>query len=98
MIITGKLLIKPIYADDISYITSSKEETVEIIQTELPKMLKDGNLELNNTKTVLYEIPKPLIIINKNDIPMWSDLDWLINQNRRIKHQFGITASYWDFT
>ena len=52
------LLIKPKYADDITYVTND-ENTYQQIQQETPSLLAAGALKINHSKTELYEIPKP---------------------------------------
>ena len=87
--ITNSLLLKPKYADDISYITTSTE-TYQKIQSDLPIILQEHNLKINHTKTELYEVPKPKpptpppptmaeLMAHKHDKPLWSELDWLVN-------------------
>ena len=51
-------LVKPKYADDITYVTNDKR-TFEQLQQETPSLLVAGHLKINHTKTELYEIPKP---------------------------------------
>ena len=89
------LTLTPKYADDITYLTIS-EETHEKTLQELPKLLKQDNLEINSTKTELYKIPKPKLptpplptmdelLQHKDDKILWSELDWLSNYNPTIK-------------
>ena len=86
------ILIKPKYADDITYITN--DETIyKHIQLETPALLKEGGLKVNLSKTELYEIPKPPppppppvpideLLAHKDDKVCWSALDWLVNYKK----------------
>ena len=89
------LLIKPKYADDITYVTKNKD-TSERIKNIIPKILETHNLKINETKTEEFAIPKPppppppapafeTLLKHKNDKNLWSDLDWLINYKPIIK-------------
>ena len=53
----NELSITPKYADDTTYITTSQETHTRTKQ-ELPELLKQNNLETNETKTETYQIPK----------------------------------------
>ena len=85
----NNFLIKPKYADDTTYLTTS-EETHQRTQLKLPTILKENNLVINESKTELYKIPKPPppepppptieeLLLHKNDKPLWSQLDWVTN-------------------
>ena len=50
--------IAPKYADDITFVTTSKEITNKIKET-IPPQLKKYNLMVNKTKTEQYQIPRP---------------------------------------
>ena len=71
------------------HVTTSKDTHMKT-QIDMPKLLLENNLEINKTKTELYEIPKPKppppptttieeLLKHKDDKPLWSELDWLIN-------------------
>ena len=85
----SKYLIKPKYADDITYITNDKE-TYNKLNNEVPSLLQRNDLKLNTSKTERYTIPKPPpptpppptfeeITNHKDDKPCWSELDWLVH-------------------
>ena len=87
--ISSSILIKPKYADDITYATTSKTISKYIKRTT-PISLKKSELMINHSKTEEYVIPKPppppppppdfkTLLQHKNDKPLWSALDWLIN-------------------
>ena len=62
--------IKPKYADDIKYASTSKAEINEL-KIKLPQILNEYDLTANNAKTEKYEIPKPpppkpLVVIGWN--------------------------------
>ena len=50
--------IAPKYADDITFVTTSKEMINKIKET-IPPQLKKYNLMVNETKTEQYQIPRP---------------------------------------
>ena len=75
------LLIKPKYADDITYLTRDKQVHQQL-QQQTPILLEKGDLRVNRTKTELFEIPKPPppppppptmeeLIQHKNDKVCW---------------------------
>ena len=73
------------YNDDVTYATKRKS-TSESMKCEIPKLVKTHNLEINETKTEEYIIPKPpptptmdTLLAHKNDKILWSELDWLVN-------------------
>ena len=83
------LLIKPKYADDVTYVTDD-ENTYQPIQQEAPSLLVAGDLKVHHSKTELYEIPKPPpppppppsfeeLLAHKDDKIYMSALDWLVN-------------------
>ena len=83
------LLVKPKYADDITYATKHTE-TTESIKKVVPEILQTHNLMINHTKTEEFVIPKPpppspppptldTLLAHKNDKILWSELDWLVN-------------------
>ena len=85
----NKLLIAPKYADDITYV-SSKSNIIDEIQIQIPKKLRKFNLTINESKTEIYQVPKPTplqppkltfeeLLMHKDGKPRWSELDWLIN-------------------
>ena len=74
--------IAPKYADDITFVTTSKEMINKIKET-IPLQLKKYNLIVNETKTEQYQIPRPhpdpipldlTSALDQNDI-RWSALD-----------------------
>ena len=81
------LILNPKYSDDITYAATEKEN-IEYIKTEIPNILKQNNLKVNQSKTEEYTIPKPpppppsmeTIIKHKEDRPLWSELDWVVNK------------------
>ena len=73
----------PKYADDITYVTTSLEK-LEEIEKDTPPKLKSYNLQVNQSKTEKYQIPRPIqeqylpeLDINTN--VLWSELDWIAN-------------------
>ena len=87
----NKLLIAPKYADDITY-ASNNQKVINNIKDKIPNKLKTFNLTINETKTEMYQIPKPrpppppppslkTLLLHKDDKPRWSELDWLVNKN-----------------
>ena len=75
----------PKYADYITYVTSSLEKLEEIWKDTPPK-LKSYNLQVNQSKTEKYQIPRPIpeqylpeLDINTNQNVLWSELDWIAN-------------------
>ena len=75
----------PKYADDITYVTISLEKIVEIGRDTPPKLIF-YNLQVNQSKTEKYEIPRyipeqylPELDINTNQNVLWSELDWIAN-------------------
>ena len=50
--------IKPKYADDLTFIGTSKIE-IDEIEVKKPVQLRKYNLEINTSKTERYEIPRP---------------------------------------
>ena len=78
--------IAPKYADDITFVTTSKEMINKIKET-IPPQLKKYNLMVNETKTEQYQIPRPHpdplpldlnSFLDQNNI-RWSALDWITN-------------------
>lgn len=72
-----------------TYLTNDKD-AMNQIKENIPKLLKKLNLQVNESKTEHYEIPKPPplkpppptmkeLLKHKNDKPLWSALDWLTN-------------------
>ena len=83
------LLIKPKYADDITY-ASTNQQIINQLEEKIPKLLKEYNLQINTDKTEKFTIPKPpappppppsmeTLLKHKNDKFCWSELDWLVN-------------------
>ena len=83
------LLIKPKYADDITY-ASTNQQTISQLEENIPKLLKEYKLQINTDKTEKFTIPKPppppppppsmeTLLKHKNDKFCWSELDWLVN-------------------
>ena len=73
------------YADDITYVTTSLEK-IEEIERDTPPKLKSYNLQVNQSKTAKYKIPRPIpeqylpeFDINTNQNVLWSELDWIAN-------------------
>ena len=71
----------PKYADDITYVTTSLEK-LEEIEKDTPLKLKSYNLQVNQSKTEKYQIPRPIpeqylpeLDINTNKNVLWSELD-----------------------
>ena len=52
------LLIKPKYADDITY-ASTNQQIISQLEENIPKLLKEYNLQINTDKTEKFTIPKP---------------------------------------
>ena len=87
--------IQPKYADDMTYASTAKRE-IDDIEEKMPKILEKFNLEINNTKTERYQIPKPpppippppsmeTLLKHKEDKIKWSELDWLTNYEEPVK-------------
>ena len=89
----------PKYADDITYVTTSLEK-LEEIEKDTPPKLKSYNLQVNQSKSEKYQIPRPipeqylpecttsvhLIVLNV----LWSELDWIANMQtsgNKVRHQ-----------
>ena len=79
------LYLCPKYADDITYVTTSLEK-LEEIEKDTPPKLKSYNLQVNQSKTEKYQIPRPIpeqylpgLDINTNKNVLWSELDWIAN-------------------
>ena len=75
----------PKYADDITYVTTSLDK-LEEIEKDTPPKLKSYNLQVNQSKTEKYQIPRPIpeqylpeLDINTNQNVLWSELDWIAN-------------------
>ena len=75
----------PKYADDITYVTTSLEK-IEEIERDTPPKLISYNLQVNQSKTEKYQIPRPIpkqylpeLDINTNQNVLWSELDWIAN-------------------
>ena len=73
------------YADDITYVTTSLEK-IEEIERDTPPKLKSYNLQVNQSNTEKYQIPRPILEqyrpelgINTNQNVLWSELDWIVN-------------------
>ena len=49
----------PKYADDITHVTTSLEK-IEEIERDTPPKLKSYNLQVNQSKTKKYQIPRPI--------------------------------------
>jgi hypothetical protein len=81
-----EMQINPKYADDITYITTSKaihQNTEKITSERLSKY----NLMVNDTKTEVYQVPEekketppPEPVLRENDgrKNLWSELDWVL--------------------
>ena len=76
--------IAPKYADDITFVSTSKEMINKIKET-IPLQLKKYHLMVNETNTEQYQIPSPHpdplpldlnSALDQNDI-RWSALDWI---------------------
>ena len=78
--------IKPKYADDLTFIGTSKIE-IDEIEAKIPVQLRKYNLEINTSKTERYEIPRPemppppptteTLKKLREDTICWSALDWI---------------------
>ena len=88
-------LSKPKYADDITYAGTSLKQ-IDELEEKIPIQLKEYNLTANETKTERYQIPKPppptppkplmeSLMQHKDDKPLWSEVDWLVNYKPKIK-------------
>ena len=81
-----KAFLDVLYADDITFATTSKEHRADI-KEEIPKKLEKFNLHVNQTKTEEGEAPdrRPLSkpppppLVNPGTAILWSELDWLIH-------------------
>ena len=84
--------VDPQYADDTTFggVGEEGRERLEKIEEKIPKQLAKYNLQSNESKKEKYQIPKPPpdpeppptweeLEAHKNDKPLWSDLDYLIN-------------------
>jgi len=81
-----EMQINPKYADDITYITTSKathQNTEKITSERLSKY----NLMVNDTKTEIYQVPEekkerppPEPVLSEDDgrRNLWSELDWVL--------------------
>ena len=80
-----KAFLDILYADDLTYSTTSQNHR-EVIKTEIPPKLKLYNLHVNTTKTEEGEAPDkrppppppPPPLENPEDKIIWSELDWLL--------------------
>ena len=87
-------LSKPKYADDITYAGMSPKQ-IDELEEKIPIRLKEYDLTANETKTERYQISKPppappkpsmeSLMQHKDDKPLWSELDWLVNYKPEIK-------------
>ena len=88
-------LSTPKYADDITYAGTSNVQINEL-EVKVPVRLTEYDLTANETKTEKYQIPKPpprdppkpsmeTLLKHKDDKPLWSELDWLVNYHPKIK-------------
>ena len=75
----------PKYADDITYVTTRLEK-IEEIERGTPPKLKSYNLQVNQSGTEKYQIPRPIpehylpeLDINTTQNVLWSELDWIAN-------------------
>ena len=82
----------PKYADDITYVTTSQEKLEETGKDTSPK-LQSYNLQVNQSKTEKYQIPRPIpehylreLDINTNKNMLWSELDWIANIQKYYYH------------
>ena len=80
-----KAFLDILYADDLTYCTTSKNHR-EVIKQEVPPKLERYNLHVNTTKTEEGEAPDkrppppppPHPQENPQDRVIWSELDWLL--------------------
>ena len=90
-------IIKPKYADDLTYMGRSKQQ-IDEIEVQIPAKLRKYDLEINHTKTERYEIPQPnlppppnpsieTLIKHKDDEIIWSELDWISNYQPVIENK-----------
>ena len=88
-------LSTPKYADGITYAGTSQPQ-VDELEVKVHVRLNEYDLSANETKTEQYQIPKPTppappkpsmetLIAHKEDKPLWSELDWLVNYRPEIK-------------
>ncbi len=84
--------MSPKYADDITFMTTSREKIQEI-EALIPTKLEEYNLKVNPSKTERYQIPRPtpeplpLDLTTVTDDPgniEWSALDWISNAKQTI--------------
>ena len=77
--------INPKYADDITYITTSRVIHEKIEETT-SKRLKEYNLQVNLDKTERFLVPEPKKVKTTPPVPkendgsrlLWSELDWML--------------------
>ena len=86
--------IQPKFADDLTFLGTSKVQ-IDEIEKKLPNILKEYNLEVNLTKTEKYEIPRPqptppppteeALLKHKEEKICWSALDWIANYKSKAE-------------
>ena len=82
------------YADDITY-ASTEPTNINIIENHVTCKLQQYDLQINISKREQYEIPQPppskvtptiqQLLKHKEETPVWSDLDWLVNFKAEYK-------------